>query len=73
MLPVMEAWPPNTGFTSRQAKKVQIKNLSEKKPSIADRTDASNDWVVLEILDEQAAIFGCAVMLSEAFKCGIRA
>jgi hypothetical protein len=60
LLPVIRAWPPDTAFNEKQAKKVQvytdIKSLPAGELSREERLNVADDWVVLDLLDGQAAM-----------------
>ncbi len=59
LLPVIQAWPPNTGFTDNQARRVRIaeriKALAREEVPVAARFNTADDWVVLEILKREDA------------------
>lgn len=58
-LPRIRAWPPDVGFNDRGAKATQLKSGIQgplvTDVAVADRMNAADDWVVLEILDGQSS------------------
>jgi hypothetical protein len=53
------AWPPDAAFNKRQARKVTVDTNIKVLPF--DKPNAADDWVLLQIHDEQAAVAAPAV------------